>query len=92
VVGISTDDADTLIKFQKDENAPQRFVSDPNGTITKAFGIGGEYKGKYYADRVTFVIGTDGKVLHTVVDDVPQSNVASTYDWVKKNPHTKSGS
>jgi hypothetical protein len=40
---------------------------------------------------VTFVIGTDGKILFKVDDEVPQSNIDSTYDFVKKNPYTPSG-
>lgn len=92
VVGASTDDIPTLTKFQKDENAPQRFVSDPDGAISKAFGIAMDYKGKTYAGRVTFVIGTDGKILYKVADDVPESNIATTYDWLKAHPAAKSGS
>jgi peroxiredoxin Q/BCP len=91
IVGISTDDVPTLTDFAKTENAPQRFVSDPTGAITKAFGIAMDYHGKTFAGRVTFVIGTDGKILFKVDDEVPQSNIASTYDFVKKNPYTKSG-
>ena len=67
-------------------------MSDSKGEISKAFGIGTDYKGKTYADRVTFIIGTNGKILFKVEDDVPQSNVRSTYDWVKKNPYAKGGS
>jgi peroxiredoxin len=88
-VGASTDDTTTLARFQREEKAPQRFVSDPSGEITKAYGIAIEDSGKTYAGRVTFVIGTDGNVLHTVVDDVPESNVIKTYDWVKKHPWAK---
>lgn len=91
IVGISVDDVSTLTDFAKAENAPQRFVSDPTGAITKAFGIAMEYQGKTYAGRVTFVIGTDGKILFKVDDEVPQSNIASTFDFVKKNPYTPSG-
>jgi thioredoxin-dependent peroxiredoxin len=87
VVGASTDDIQTLKRFQKETKAPQRFISDGKGAISKAFGIALDYKGETYAGRVTFVIGTDGKVLYVVNDEVPESNVASTYAWVKKHPH-----
>lgn len=92
VVGVSTDDIPTLVKFQQEENAPQRFVSDPDGKIANAFGIAEEFGGKTYAGRVTFVIGTDGKIIYKLHDDVPQSNVASTLDWAKAHPAMKSGS
>lgn len=86
MVGISTDDIATLTRFQKEEKAPQRFASDPSGTVTKAYGIGIEDSGKTYAGRVTFVIGTDGKILFSLDDAVPESNVIKTYNWVKKHP------
>ena len=86
VVGISTDDVPTLTKFQKAEDAKQRFVSDPAGVVAKAFGIAQDYKGQTFAGRVTFVIGVDDTVQFEVADDVPQSNIQSTLDWVKKHP------
>jgi peroxiredoxin Q/BCP len=92
VVGASTDDVATLTKFAAAESAPQRFVSDPSGAIAKAFGIATEYQGQTYAGRVTYVIGTDGKIMFKVADDVPQSNVASTMVWVKAHPFAKGGS
>jgi peroxiredoxin len=89
VVGASTDDIATLTRFQKENQAPQRFVSDPNGAITNAYGIGLKFGKKTYAGRVTFVIGTNGKVLFKVDDEVPQSNVIKTVNWVKKHPFKK---
>ena len=90
IVGISTDDIDTLAKFQKEEMAPQRFVSDPGGTIAKAFG-NLKYAKEGLAGRVTFVVGTDGKILYKVDDPAPESNVASVFDWVKQHPYKKAG-
>lgn len=90
VVGASTDDIATLTRFQKENRAPQRFVSDPGGAITNAYGIGLKFGGKTYAGRVTFVIGTNGKILYKLDDEVPQSNVIKTLDWVKKHPYKKS--
>lgn len=92
VVGISTDDTATLAKFQAAEQAPQRFVSDPNGKIASAFGIAQTYQGAVYAGRVTYAIGTDGKIIFKVADDVPESNVATTLDWAKAHPATDAGS
>lgn len=86
VVGISADPIDQLVKFQAAEQAGQRFVSDPGGAIAKAYGVSSVYKGEVYADRVTFVIGENGKVLYSLADDSPLSNVQSTLDWLKKNP------
>jgi len=86
VVGISTDPVDVLQKFQASTEAPQRFVSDPDGTIAKAYGVSFAYKQAVLASRVTFVIGKDGKVLYSLAEDSPLTNVISTLDWLKKNP------
>lgn len=88
MVGVSTDPIEKLTKFQKDEDAPQRFVSDPDGTIARAFGVDMKELGKTYAKRVTFVIGKDGKVLFNAFDWSPLGNVNKTMDWLKKNPQT----
>jgi thioredoxin-dependent peroxiredoxin len=88
VVGVSADDIPTLTKFATAESAGQRFVSDPTGKLINAFGIATEYHGQLYANRVTFVIGTDGKIEIAVVDDVPQSNIATTMAWAQQHPMT----
>jgi peroxiredoxin len=90
VVGASTDDIATLTRFQKENKAPQRFVSDPTAAITNAYGIGLIFGKKTYAGRVTFVIGTNEKILFKLDDEVPQSNVIKTLNWVKKHPFKKS--
>jgi len=86
VVGISTDPVDVLTKFQAAMDASQRFVSDPDGSIAKAYGVSFAYNGAVLAKRVTFVVGKDGKVLYSLAEDSPLTNVQSTLDWLKKNP------
>jgi peroxiredoxin Q/BCP len=86
VIGISTDPVDVLKKFQADTKAPQRFVSDPDGAIAKAYGVSFAYQTAVLAKRVTFVIGKDGKVLYVLAEPSPLQNVQSTLAWLKKNP------
>ncbi len=86
MIGISPDPVDTLARFQKDENAPQRFVSDPSAAAIKAYGVTLEDSGKIYAKRATFIIGRNGKVLHVVFDWSPLGNVNKTLEWLKANP------
>jgi peroxiredoxin Q/BCP len=86
VVGISTDPVDVLKKFQADMKAPQRFVSDPDAAIAKAYGVSFAYKSAVYANRVTFVIGKNGKVLFALAEDSPLANVQATLAWLTKNP------
>lgn len=86
VVGISTDPVDVLKKFQASTDAQQRFVSDPDGVIAKAYGVSFAYKGDVLANRVSFVVGKDGKVLYALAEASPLVNVQSTLAWLKKHP------
>ena len=40
---------------------------------------------------MTFVIGHGGKILYKVDDEVPESNVATVFAWVKQHPDPKRG-
>ncbi len=82
VVGISVDDIKTLTDFQAKMQAPQQFVSDVGGTITKSYGA--DLSG--VAKRVTFVIGQDGKVLYSYYDWSPLTNVNKVYAWLQAHP------
>ena len=75
-----------LKKFQASTDAPQRFVSDPGGAIAKTYGVSFAYKDAVLANRVTFVIGKNGKVLYSLAEPSPLINVQSTLAWLKKNP------
>ena len=86
MIGISTDPVDVLKKFQASTGAQQRFVSDPDAAIAKAYGVSFAYNGAAHAHRVTFVIGKDGKVLYSLAEDSPLVNVQSTLAWLKKHP------
>ena len=88
VIGISTDNITTLTDFQAKMQAPQRFVSDASGDITKSYGA--DLAGA--AKRVTFVIGQDGKVLYSYFDWSPLTNVNKVYAWLQAHPQTSPGS
>jgi peroxiredoxin Q/BCP len=60
VVGISTDDLETLKKFKESLGAPFPFLSDPGGKVADQYG--GTDSG--YAKRATFVVGQDGVIGH----------------------------
>ncbi|MBV8171306.1 MAG: redoxin domain-containing protein [Candidatus Eremiobacteraeota bacterium] len=85
VVGISYDPIDVLKRFQSEEQAPQRFVSDPKGVAADAFGVSASSQGQQYAKRATFII-RDGTVVHTVFDWSPLGNVNKTFDWLSAHP------
>jgi peroxiredoxin Q/BCP len=59
MVGISTDSLDSHKSFAKDHNLPFHLISDPDGSIAKAYGVG---KGFFGLDRNTIVIDAEGNV------------------------------
>jgi thioredoxin-dependent peroxiredoxin len=59
VLGISMDDLDTQTRFAESLKLPFPLLADPDGTAARAYGVAAER----YANRVTFVIAPDGKVV-----------------------------
>ena len=62
VLGVSMDDLDTQKKFAESLKLPFPLLADPKGEVVRAYGVEMQYKGKTYADRVTFVIDSGGKI------------------------------
>ena len=62
VLGISTDDLETQKKFADSLKLPFPLVADKDGAMAKAYGVWHDG----YADRVTFVVGSDGKIVKVV--------------------------
>lgn len=61
VLGVSTDDLETNQKFAKSLNLPFPLASDPKGVVADEYGVKMAVIG--LANRVTFVIDGDGKVV-----------------------------
>ncbi|NKF52569.1 thioredoxin-dependent thiol peroxidase [Shewanella sp. WXL01] len=70
VLGISPDPVTKLLKFSDKQELNFHLLSDEDHAIADAFGVWGEKKfmGKVYdgIHRLSFVIGTDGKVSHFI--------------------------
>ena len=62
VLGVSMDDEATQKKFAESLKLPFPLLADPSGQVVKAYGAEREYKGKTYAERITFVIDANGNV------------------------------
>lgn len=60
MVAISTDDVETMKKFKESLKAPFSFVADPDAKVTKLYDV--KMPVMTVANRVTFVVGEDGKV------------------------------
>ena len=59
VVGISYDSVASHKKFIAKHHLPFPLVSDPDHAAAKAFGVAGWL----FADRATFIVGRDGRIL-----------------------------
>ncbi len=56
------DDLDTNKRFGQSLSLPFPLASDPKGEVAEAYGV----KKGSYADRVTFIIDGEGKVVQVV--------------------------
>ena len=63
VLGVSTDNLETQTKFAESLTLPFPLLADPEGVAAKAYGVANPAG---YANRVTFVIGKDGKVTSVI--------------------------
>ena len=64
VVGVSTDSVETLKKFKEEFKLPFLLLSDAKGEVADKYG--GRVPVLGLANRATYVIGQDGKVLEIV--------------------------
>ncbi|EJO32629.1 peroxiredoxin [Achromobacter marplatensis] len=88
VIGVSTDDIDTLNKFSVSECRSKFAVAaDGDGKIMKAYDAVHD-KRPDYAQRISYVISPQGKILYEFMDMNPDSHVANTMralrDWKAK--------
>ncbi|MBR9727241.1 thioredoxin-dependent thiol peroxidase [Shewanella intestini] len=70
VLGVSPDPVSRLLKFSDKQALNFHLLSDEDHAVADAFGVWGEKKfmGKIYdgIHRLSFVIGTDGKISHFI--------------------------
>src|SRR3954468_1335122 len=62
VLGVSMDDLDTQKRFAESLKLPFPLLADPKGEAAEGYGV----KRGSYANRVTFVIDPEGKVVKSV--------------------------
>ncbi len=61
MIGVSSDSQETNERFRKSLDLPFPLVGDPEGTILRAYRVRWPLVG--LAQRVTYAIGQDGRVL-----------------------------
>ncbi|HSI02012.1 MAG TPA: peroxiredoxin [Reyranella sp.] len=85
LVGMSADDIGTLQKFSTQECSSKFPVAaDPSLKVIKAFDA--VMENRNISDRVSYVIGQDGKVVYAYADRNPDKHVENTLTAVKALP------
>jgi peroxiredoxin len=84
VIGVSHDDIDTLNKFSVSECRSKFAVAaDADQSIMKSYDAVLKLMPKY-ADRVSYVIAPDGRIIYAYTAMDPDKHVANTLDALKK--------
>jgi peroxiredoxin Q/BCP len=86
IVGISFDSADSHLKFITQYKLPFTLLADPDGKIADIYGV--RMAGKNMDNRVSFLIGLDGKIVHvtdTGNPDVHLAEMKAAIAGLKKN-------
>lgn len=88
VLGVSKDSAASHEKFAQKFNLPFTLLSDPEHTLTEAFGAWGKKKmmGREYMGilRKTFILDPKGKIIKTWEKVVPEKHADEVYLFLKE--------
>jgi len=85
VIGVSEDDIATLNKFSVSECRSKFAVAaDGDGKIAKEYDAVLETTPKMYANRTSYVIGQDGKIVYTYTALDPDQHVSNTLAALQK--------
>lgn len=72
VIGVSFDSSESHFKFAKQYNLTFPLIADTTGAIANAYGA--TMKGKNMANRVSFLIGTDSRVIQITESGDPEKH------------------
>ena len=79
VVGVSTDSVESHRAFAEKHALPFTLLADSAGELARAFGV---FNGKR-ADRVTFVIGPDGRIRRAFREVAPRGHAQQVLTFVR---------
>jgi peroxiredoxin Q/BCP len=82
VVGVSFDSAESHQKFITKHKLNFTLLTDTDGKIADTYGV--RAAGKNMARRVSFLIGTDGKILHVTDSPIADTHLAEMSEAVAK--------
>jgi thioredoxin-dependent peroxiredoxin len=87
VLGVSTDSVKSHGKFVEKFKLPFPLLADENKEIVQAYGVWGEktFMGRKYlgTHRVTFLIGTDGRIAKIWPEVKPEQHAAEVLEAVR---------
>jgi peroxiredoxin Q/BCP len=91
VLGISPDSVDRLVKFEDKQELNFTLLSDEDHSVIESFGawdlktfMGREFMGVL---RSTFVIDTEGVIVHVMEKVKTKSHHDDALDWISSNLH-----
>ena len=79
VIGVSTDSVESHRAFAAKHALPFTLLADSSGELAQAFGV---LHGKM-ADRATFVLGGDGRVIRAFNDVAPRGHAQQVLGFVR---------
>lgn len=80
VVGVSYDSVESHREFKGTYDLPYPLVSDSKREVAKAYGVAQAF----FAERATFVISPQGKLVAIYRDVNPSGHAQEVLDWVQK--------
>ncbi len=73
ILGVSTDDPESHQDFAEKYSLPFPLLADTARTVSEAYGADGGVTRMYLSKRITYLIDTEGKILHRI-DNVDTNN------------------
>ena len=84
VLGVSTDDATSHVRFARSEGLRFPLATDPDGALARAFGAENRLVFGIVAKRVTFLINTDGHIARVWDRVNPLTHPRDVLDAVRR--------
>jgi peroxiredoxin Q/BCP len=82
IFGVSRDDEASHAKFRAEHSLPFPLVSDPSGTVQKAYGVPDRAPG--LASRVTFLVAADGRIAKVWPDVDPAVHADEVFKAIEQ--------
>ncbi len=81
VLGVSTDSVGTQRRFAEKHKVVFKLLSDSKGEVSKKYGV---LRPTGTAERVTFIVDPDGKVVKVIKNVKPDEHPAKALEYIKE--------